>query len=71
MATNSADNGLTDFADHVIALPINPNFSLGSPKSLRGIFFDFVSSILSLCGEQFNNNVEVIFAARLRKPAAA
>jgi hypothetical protein len=23
--------------------------------------------ILSLCGEQFNNNAEAIFAARLRK----
>jgi hypothetical protein len=54
----------------VIALPVNPKFSLGSPKSPRGRLFDFVDSILCLYGEQFNNNAEVIFAARLRKPAA-
>jgi hypothetical protein len=65
----NADSDLNDFADHVIALPVKPNSSLCSPKSLRGSLFDFVDSILCLCGEQFNNNAEVIFAAWLRNPA--
>jgi hypothetical protein len=66
----SADNGLKDFADHVIALPVNPNSSLGSPKLRGGSLFDFVILILCLCGEQFNNNAEVIFTARLRRLTA-
>jgi hypothetical protein len=42
----------------------------GSPKFRRDSLFVVVSLIHSFCGEQFNNNAEVIFAARLRRLTA-